>query len=100
KPPTFGSSLMPATPKSTIGDIDACITKLKSAITDLEKGKGVVNQIVTALKSVMSVAGKTSAELTKLSKGKDENAELAFKNGAVYANSIADSARTKLPDFE
>src|SRR5262245_38151182 len=95
---TIPSSLIPPVPKSKIGDIDACIAKLKSAVTELEKGKVILNQIVTALQAVQAAAGKASADLTKLSKGKDAD-ETAYKNAAITANSIASLAADALKDY-
>src|SRR5947209_2003335 len=57
------SNLIPPVPKSTVTDIDSCVTKLKSAITELEKGKVILNQIVTALQGVQTAANKTSSDL-------------------------------------
>jgi len=95
---TIPNNLIPTTPKPKIGEIDACIAKMKSAITELEKGKTMLNQIATALKGVQSAALKTSGDLNKLSKGKDVD-ESEYKNAAISANSIASIAADRLGDY-
>jgi len=91
--------LIPPVPKSNVGDIDDCIAKMKSAISELEKGKTILNQIVTALKAVQAAAAKTSADLTKLSKGKDVD-ESKYKAAATNASSIGSLAAGELKDVQ
>ena len=93
------SNLIPPVPKSTITDIDDCIAKLKSAITELDKGKVILNQIVTTLQAVQAAGGKASADLTKLSKGKNVD-ETEYKNAATSANTIASLAADALNDYK
>ncbi len=93
------NNLIPGTPKATIGDIDDCIAQMKNAITELEKGKVMLNQTVTALQAVQSAASKASGDLMKLSKGKDVD-EDEYKNAATSANSVGDAASSKLKDFK
>jgi hypothetical protein len=93
------NNLIPPVPQSTISDIDACIPKLKSAITELEKGKVILNQIVAALQAVQAAGDKTSADLTKLSKDKNLD-ETEFKNAAVSANSIASLAADTVKGYK
>ena len=93
------SSLIPPVPKPTIGEIDDCIAKLKAAITELEKGKVTLNQIVTALQGVQAAASKTSADLTKLSKGKDVD-ESEYKAAATRASSVGSLAADALKDVK
>src|SRR5262245_13882699 len=91
--------LIPSVPKAQVGDIDACITKVKSAITELEKGKVMLNQFISALQAVQAAGGKTAAELTKLSKGKDVD-ETEYKNAAASANSIAVGAAETIKSYK
>jgi hypothetical protein len=93
------SNLIPPVPKSTITDIDDCIAKLKNAITELEKGKVILNQVITALQAVQGAAGKTSADLTKLSKGKDVD-ESKYKFAATSASSIGSFAADALKNYK
>jgi hypothetical protein len=93
------SNLIPPVPKAAVSDIDDCITKMKSAITELEKGKTVLNTQVTALQAVQSAASKTSADLIKLSKGKDVD-ENKYKNAAASASSVGSAAADALKDVK
>jgi hypothetical protein len=95
---TIPSSLIPPVPKASVSAIDACIAKLKSAITELEKGKVILNQVATALQAVQTAAGKASADLIKLAKGKDAD-ETEYKNAAITANSIGSLAADALKDY-
>ena len=82
----------------TVSAIYACIAKLKSAITELEKGKVILNQVATALQAVQTAACKASADLTKLAKGKDVD-RTEYKNAAITANSIGSLAADALKDY-
>ena len=93
KMPTIPSNLIPSIPESKVSAIDECIANVKSTIAELEKGKTYLNQLITAAKAVQTAASKTSADLTKLAKGKkDAKEELKYKNAASTANFIGSSA--------
>ncbi|MCI0685240.1 MAG: hypothetical protein L0Y71_24335 [Gemmataceae bacterium] len=95
---TIPSNLIPSAPKAKVGEVDTCISKLKHAVTELEKGKVLLSQIATALKAVQSAALKASTDLNKLSKGKDVD-ESEYKNAAISASSIAGIAADRLGDY-
>jgi hypothetical protein len=93
------NNLIPPVPKSSVKDIDDCINKLKSAISELEKGKTALGQSVTALKAVQAAASKAAADLAKLSKGKDAD-ETKYKNAVAAANAISSAAADALKDCQ
>lgn len=95
---TFASSLMPAAPKLNIRAIDGCIADLKTSITEMEKGKAILNQVAGALRAVQSAGFKVSADLNKLSKGKDVD-EQKYQAAATVAGSIASSAAEALSNY-
>src|ERR1051325_316618 len=84
-------NLIPDVPKASIKSMDDCITKMKSAIVELEKGKTYLNQVIAALKKVQDAASKTAAELNKLANTKNIDGS-EFEAGATRANSIASLA--------
>ncbi len=96
---TIPSSLIPPVPKPKVSEIDACLAKLKNASTELDKAKTALNQVITALQAVQGAASKTSADLNKLSKGKDVD-ESEYKNAVATANSIATLAAGELKNYQ
>ena len=85
------ANLIPRVPQGKIGEIDGCIKDLNNAVTELQKGLTVLKQVATALQAVQGAAAKTSADLTKLSKGKDADQD-AYQNAAANANSVGAAA--------
>jgi hypothetical protein len=92
------NNLIPPVPNSTIKDFDDCIAKLKNAVSELEKGKVILNQIGTALKAVVTAAKKTAADLTKAASAPNVDTSV-FQNAAAAANSIATLASDTLKDY-
>jgi exonuclease VII small subunit len=92
------ANLIPPVPKSTVKEFDDCIAKLKNAVTELEKGKVILNQIGTALKAVVTAAKKTAADLTKAASAPNVDTSV-FQNAAAAANSIATLASDTLKDY-
>lgn len=92
-------NLFPDLPKATIGEIDTCIKGLQSAITELQKGQTFLKQIVAALQAVAGAAGKTSADLRKLAKGKDADKN-ACEKAAISAGSIGSFAASAIKNFQ
>ena len=97
----FAKDLIPSLPKSKVRDIDSCITKLKAAIADLEKGKTMLDQWISALKAVQAAAGKAAGDLSKLKSGKDvsEEDKLKYQRGVNAADSIGSAAGSALKDY-
>jgi hypothetical protein len=94
KPVTLVKDLIPGIPDAKISAIDACITKVKAAITAIDKAKGDVDQRVAALQAVATAGGKASSELTKLSEDKklDEDQAKEFRSAGIEAGSLGKSA--------
>ena len=78
-------------PKAKLSEMDSSITELKTALTEYEKCKELINAVITAARSVQAAGNKTAAELTKLSKGKDVD-EQAYLAAASEARSQAGAA--------
>jgi hypothetical protein len=81
------SNLIPKVPQAKIGEIDGCIKDLNNAVTELQKATTALKQVATALQAVQSAAGKTSADLTKLSKGNDVDPD-EYQAAATKASSV------------
>jgi hypothetical protein len=90
---------LPTVPKATLGGIDTCIKDLQAAITELQKTQAAIKQLTGALQAVQGAAGKTSGELTKLSKGKDVD-ETEYKNAAISASSIGSIAADAIGRYQ
>jgi hypothetical protein len=97
KPITLPARL-PALPQAKLGEVDNCIKELQAAIAELQKTQALLKQVIGALQAVQGAAGKTSAELTKLSKGKDVD-EHAYKNASTSAGSIGGMAGATLSRY-
>ena len=89
------SNLIPKVPKPCIAEIDSCITGLESAVTELQKGLAILRQTLAALQAVQGAAGKASADLRKLAKGKESDKN-AYQNAASAAESIGGAAENAL----
>jgi hypothetical protein len=92
------SNLIPPVPKSTVKEFDSCITALKNAVTELEKGKVILNQIATALKAVQAAATKTAGDLSKVANQPNVD-KTVFDNASTSCSTIASTAADKLKDF-
>ena len=92
------SAIDPLTKKAGVSDIDGYIATCKQAITVMEKAKVIQSEIANALKAVMNAGNKASADLGKLSKGKDVD-ESKYKNASISASSIASIAGDRLGDY-
>jgi hypothetical protein len=95
---TIPSNLIPKVPQSKIGDIDGCIKDLNNAVTELQKGLTALKQVATALQGVQSAAGKTSADLSKLSKGKGVDPD-EYQAASTKASSVGMLAGDALKDI-
>ena len=78
-------------PTAKVSEMDKCIGELKTALTEYEKCKEMINAVITAAKAVQTAGTKTAADLTKLSKGKDVD-EQAYLAAASEARSQAGAA--------
>jgi len=97
KTPVIPNNLIPKVPKVSIAEITSCITDLQSALTELQKALTMLQQIKTALLAVQGAAGKASADLAKLAKGKDSDKDKEpYENAAGVANSISSAAGSAL----
>jgi hypothetical protein len=83
--------LIQNSPKAKVTEMDKCIAELKTAITEYESCKDLINAVISAAKTVQSAGSKTAADLTKLSKGKDVDEE-AYLAGAAEARAQAGAA--------
>lgn len=94
KPVTLAKDLIPSIPDAKISAIDACITKVKAAITAIDKAKGDVEQRVAALKAVAAAGAKASADLMKLSEDKKlkEDEAKEYRSAAIEAGSLGKGA--------
>jgi len=81
---------LPKLPKPTIKEINSCITDLEATVTEFHKTLATLNQIVAALQAIQGAAGKATADLQKLAKGKD--ADKDAYDSAIAAASAAGSA--------
>jgi hypothetical protein len=101
KAPTMPNNLIPSAPESKIGSIDNCIDGAKNAISELEKAKKHLDQMIKALDAVQKAASKTSAELTKLAKTKkDAEEEQHYKNAASIATFVGGSAGASIKQWK
>jgi hypothetical protein len=94
--------LIPTPPACKVGALTNYVNELKSVVKELERGKALVMQYVTALQAVQAAGSKASADLIKLSKGKklDEATQQKYTYAANAANSIAASAAGALKDYQ
>ena len=90
--------LVQKVPAPKIAAVDMCIAELKAGITEFEKCKETINAVITAAKAVQAAGTKVSAELTKLSKGKDVD-EKAYLAAASEARSQAGAAACQIENF-
>ena len=92
-------NLIPGVPKPSVKAFEDCITKMKSAIAELEKGKTYLNQIISALNKVQDAANKTATELNKLANTKNVDGS-DFQAGATRASSIGSLAADALSKIQ
>lgn len=99
--------LIPAPPDCKVRALDKYVTELKAVLKELDTAKELVNKYITVLKAVQAAGGSASAELTKMSKGKDskgkeldDEAKQKYTRAAGAASSIAASAAGELKNYE
>lgn len=94
KPVKFPPDLIPAAPEGTLSKIEGCAVMVQAAIKEIDKLGADLEVRIKALKAVSAAAGKTNAELMKLSQDKklkpDEVKE--YRSAAIEAGTLGSSA--------
>jgi hypothetical protein len=95
-----GVTAIPAMPKPSIKEFEACIKTLEAVIADMKKGVTHFKELCDKAKAVSSAAGKCSGDLQKQAKDKSGAEKNKYLSAANAAAGIGDRAAAEGKKFE